>query len=141
MTVKVFRIEHPEKGGGLYCNGAAEEYDRVIGADRYSSPSLWNNDRCPTPTHENECFDTSDGSCPDTGLFLFAFVTKKAMLAWAPSFKGRCRLDQLGLVLVTYEVEEAALVKGRFQCAFDNNRARRTHTTPLVTQRERREQC
>ncbi len=142
--VKVFRVEHPKTGAGLYCHGAAEAYDEAIGAERIDKhnadiDSLWNMDRCPAPSHKNE--NSAMNAPPgDDITWLFAFTSKKAMLAWTPSFKGRCRLDELGLALTTYEVNQGALIKGRFQCAFDVDRARPTRTTPLVTRRERREQ-
>ena len=145
MTIKVFRIEHSATGFGLYCTGAAEAYDEAIGVERGhvggDVDSLWNTSRCPVPTHENEN-PIMNAPPPCDIQWLFAFASKKAMMAWAPSFEGRSKLVELGLVLTTYEVmDREALIVGRFQCAFDVDRARPTRTTPLITQRERREQC
>ncbi len=141
--VKVFRVEHPKIGGGLYSsNGAAAEYDYAIGErpDDVTGGSLWNPNRCPRPDHKYENRVMNDHIFGPDDIWLFAFVSRKSMLKWVPSARGRCKLDELGLILATYEVEQEALVVGLFQCVFDPRRARRTRTTPLVTRRERREQ-
>ncbi len=140
--VKVFRVEHSEHGRGLYSSdGAAMEYDRAVligAADAEDINSLWNDNCRPNPDHENENHVMNGVELG--GVWLFAFISKKSMLAWLPLVHGRSRLVELGLILATYEVDRKALVVGRFQCACDGHRARRTRTTPLVTRRERREQ-
>ncbi|MDX0260532.1 hypothetical protein GOC60_04815 [Sinorhizobium meliloti] len=120
----IYRIEDTS-GYGAFGAGLAYEHDD----HRKCRHSAY---RHPGPSTEDgpmrDLFVYGRGGNPDD--YFFGCKSKSQLRSWFGSIPGRRAMAKAGGVMVTYDVPDDAVVKGRTQIAFVKSRATKVSSVP-----------
>lgn len=120
----VYRIEHKD-GRGAFGAGLAAIHDQECHVryrrSAYSHPG-------PCAEYDTPLKALFDG--PYYGDYFFGCQSKTQLRSWFGSRPGCRAMTEAGGVMVTYEVPEGAIVKGKTQIAFLMSQATKVSSVP-----------
>jgi hypothetical protein len=132
MRVRLFRLEAPD-GTGVFTSGLARQArDQVI---RENGDTMFAGNKIPSPFRHPDPYEDVPGwsGADDQYAYYCAFGSIPCLLRWFDSEAIRIKMNNLGVEMVEFEVDEDDIFKGKFQWMFRKDRAALVDRHPVPT--------
>lgn len=131
MRVRLFRLEASD-GLGVFTAGSVWEARKLVADERSKGEFI---EHVPDPYRHPCPYDDVPGwrGVDDQYAYYCGFGSIPCLLRWFDSEAIRVKLNELGIRMVEFEVDEDDILKGTYQWMFRKDRAALVDRHPVPT--------